>query len=191
MEHQGPELTAARKALGFTSLVLEEGEFLVKQFGFKCTKTLPTLVVFGHRRSQVTFFHGRSSYQLGVEFELRGSSTLEGEKLSLEDIVSFKGQAANAATFQASSRTDLVAGIKRVMSLLKSYAIPLLKGDEAEFHEIVAHQHERSRQYTLSIKDRQVRVRAEAAWKAKRFEDVIAAYEDLEDRLTPSRAKEN
>ena len=59
--------TFRRMQLGFSLEVLSAFQFLTQDYGFKCVKNDVTFVRYESESTFVNIYHGRRSYELGVE----------------------------------------------------------------------------------------------------------------------------
>ena len=57
-----------REELGFTAAVLRSFEFLVRDYGFRCSKQSPFLVRFESTAVFIEIFHGLKDYEVGIHF---------------------------------------------------------------------------------------------------------------------------
>jgi len=66
-----------RRQLGFEEPVLSNFDFL-RSHGLKLVESAPTLVRFESREVFVNLYHGRASYEIGVEIGLKARSVWAG-----------------------------------------------------------------------------------------------------------------
>ncbi len=181
----------SRSALGFREATLASFEFL-RSHGFKPIEKGPTFVRFESQTGFVNVYHGRSSYEIGVELGLKAST----EKYGLDYIVSWAGKSAweaegfgRGTIFQVSSREGVQRLVPRVAELLRKYGDLFLGGD-ADFYKQLDEANQRaSAEYARQHLLRDVRKQAEAAWSEKAFARLIKLYESIQKELTAIEAK--
>src|SRR5437016_1220188 len=78
-----------RRQLGFEEAVLRSFEFL-RSYDLKPVERTPTLVRFESKKVFVDVYHGRASFEIGVQVGLKSRS----EKYGLGYIVSWAGESA-------------------------------------------------------------------------------------------------
>src|ERR1700680_1402044 len=127
----GPE----RAKLGFQEAVLSGFKFL-SEFGFRPVEQKVTFVRYESSQVFVNVYHGRASYELGVEV---GRLTEPERKLHVFTIVCWAGAAqaegfGQHVMFQVGTRTGVLEFVPKLAALVKKYAIALLQGDENAFH---------------------------------------------------------
>jgi len=180
-----------RRELGFEEAVLAGFDFL-RAHGFKLVETGPTLVRFKSRKVFVNIYHGRASYEVGVEVGLKARS----EKYGLDYIVSWAGKAAwkaegfgRGTMFQVSSREGVQRIMPKVAEIVRKYGEPFLGGD-AQFY---SHLDEVNRRASAEFTKRQhledVRKLADAAWSEKKFSRVTELYQSIQEDLTVIESK--
>ena len=57
-----------REELGFTAAALRSFDFLVRDYGFRCSKQSPSLVRFDSTAVFIEIFHGLKDYEVGIHF---------------------------------------------------------------------------------------------------------------------------
>lgn len=189
MPKSEPEVN--RRQLGFEEAALASFEFL-RSYGLKPVEKGPTFVRFESRKVFVNIYHGRASYEIGVEVGLRTRT----EKYGLDYIVSWAGKAAweaegfgRGTMFQVSSREGVQRLVPRVAVLLRKYGDRFLGGD-ADFYTQLDEANQRaSAEYTKQQLLQDVRKQAEAAWSEKIFPRVIELYQSILEELTAIEAK--
>jgi hypothetical protein len=182
----GPE----RAKLEFKETVLSSFKFLGDS-GLRPVEEEVTLVRYESSEVFVNVFHGRASFELGVEI---GRLNEPAEKLTLYDIVAWAGAEKTEGfgqhvAFQVSSRKGVHELVPKLAVLIKKHAAPLLRGDRAAYHSALAIQSERAGQYAMEVNLGQVRSKAEAAWQAKDYAQVIELYDSMRKDLTEVQAK--
>jgi hypothetical protein len=105
----------------------------------------------------VNVYHGRASYELGVEI---GRLKEPEARVSIFDVVRW-ADAEKAegfgqhVMFQVSSREGVREFVPKLAALVKKHAIPLLRGDEDTYRSVLEF---RARQYADEVKQRNLSV---------------------------------
>jgi hypothetical protein len=114
-----------RENLNFASQVLLTFDFL-QEHGFLRFDESPTIVRYRKGDLQLNIFHGRRSYEIGLEIG-KGNSLF-----SLREIIRISDKQAADAYFRCVARTlEVVSkGINQLSELLKKYGQRTLDGDQ-------------------------------------------------------------
>lgn len=182
----GPE----RAQLGFTDAVLSHFKFL-SDFGFLPVKEKVTFVRYESPEVFVNVYHGRASYELGVEI---GRLNEPQKKLHIFTIVHWAGAAeaegfGKHVMFQVGTREGIQEFVPKLAALVKKYATPLLRADESAFRSALEFQAKQWVAYEKEVRLRDLRTRAEAAWHAKDYARVVELYGPVREELTEVEAK--
>src|ERR1700745_1748803 len=142
----GPE----RAQLGFKDAVLSNFRFL-NDFGLRPIEEKVTLVRYESSEAFVNVYHGRASYELGVEI---GRLKEPEAKVSIFDVVRWAGVEkaegfGKHVMFQVSSREGVEEFVPKLAALVKKHAIPLLRGDEGTYRSALEF---RATQYAHEVK---------------------------------------
>jgi hypothetical protein len=172
-----------RSKLGSKEAVLASFKFL-RNHGFDCVSAEPTFVRYERRRPPserklfVNVYHGRGSYELGVEI---GPSDQERETISLPEIVKWAG-AENAekteefgrhVMFQVSSAEGVQKFVPKLAYLVQKYAAPFLEGDPEAYRAVLEERQRASVRYLNEDRLGEAREKAEAAWHVKDYTQVV------------------
>src|SRR5438477_12018888 len=122
------EPSPERAKLGFKDAVLSSFKFL-SGFGFRPIEEKMTLVRYKSPEVFVNFYHGRASFELGVEV---GRLIEPNEKVTLYDMVAWAGAEKTEGfgqhvMFQVSSREGVKEFVHKAARLLEKYGISFLK----------------------------------------------------------------
>ncbi len=188
MLNKEPELERAQ--LGFKDTVLSNFKFL-GDFGLRPMEEKVTFVRYESSEVFLNVYHGRASYELGVEI---GRLKVPESKVSIFDVVRWAGaeQAegfGKHVMFQVSSREGVQEFVPKLAALVKKYAIPLLRGDESAYGSALEF---RAKQYADEVKQGNlnvVRGKAEEAWHAKDYAQVVERYGPVREELTEVETK--
>jgi hypothetical protein len=184
------ELGPERAQLGFKDAVLSNFRFL-EDFGLRPIEEKVTLVRYESSEVFVNLYHGRASYELGVEI---GRPKEPEAQLSIFDVVRWAGAEkaegfGQHVMFQVSSRAGVQEFVPKLAALVKKYAIPLLRGDENAYRSALEL---RAKQYADEVKRGNLSVarrKAEEAWHAKDYAQVVQLYVPVREELTEVEAK--
>lgn len=182
----GPE----RAQLGFKDAVLSHFKFL-SDFGLHPVEEKVTFVRYESPLVFVNVYHGRASYELGAEI---GKVKEPEKKLHIFSVVRWAGAEkaeglGQHVMFQVGSREGVQEFVPKLAALVRKYAIPLLRGDESAYHAALEFQ---AKQYANEVKEGNLRVlrsRADVAWHAKDYAQVIELYGPVREELTEVEAK--
>jgi hypothetical protein len=176
-----------RRQLGFSEAVKSSFAF-VKRYGLKIVQEEVTLVRYQSDQVILNVYHGRGSYELGVEFQRAG---FPGPKFGLYDVLKWAastGKIGQIPTegYQASSQESVQKLVVRMAELVKQYAVPLLQGDATAYLTVQDQQSQDAAEYTREAHLRGIRKQAEAAWQDKDYETLFGLYSGIQRDLTPS-----
>jgi len=179
-----------RAELRFKEAVLSSFKFL-GDAGLRPVQQEMTFVRYESPEVFVNVYHGRASFELGVEI---GRLKNPNNKLTLYDIVAWAGAEKTEGlgqhvNFQVSSREGVQEFVPKLAALVKKHAAPFLRGDAAAFDSALEIQAERAKNYAKGVNLSQVRRKADAAWQAKDYALVVDLYGPVREDLTEVEAK--
>ena len=179
-EKIGPE----RERLNFVNAVTERFGFL-SEWGFSMTESLPTLVRYRNGEIGVDVYHGRQSYELGFGVERLGV------RYPLATLIrAIDPEAEQEYRNFAATTPDVVAnGLTQLAELVKRYGEPALRGDAEFFARLDKQRVEWAEGYALDVLARQLRPKADAAFREGRYREAAELYERIRPRLTPAELK--
>ena len=170
-----------RKNYQFEMTTTENFEYLQK-FGFVISNSLPTIVSYSKGDVVVNIFHGRSSYEVGLE------ACLDGVGYSISEIIRLSDPTA-AAEFRNSTATSpesISTSIAQMADLMRRYGVKVLDGDRATFEALAKLRQDWSRQYELEVRAGQIRPQADEAFRSKNYSAAALLYESIKPLLTPA-----
>jgi hypothetical protein len=182
----GPE----RASLGFRDAVLSSFKFL-GEFGLRPVEEKMTLVRYESPEVFVNVYHGRASFELGVEV---GRLTELNEKLTVYDIIAW-ADAKEAegfgqhVMFQVSTREGVQEFVPKLAHLIQKYGTPFLKADASAYRAVHEARSGDAVEYEKQVSLRNVRQKAEVAWHAKDYGQVVELYEPVRSDLTEVESK--
>jgi hypothetical protein len=178
--------------LGFTSEVLSFFHFLIKDYDFKYIKIESTFVRYESNFIFVNVYHGASSYELGVEIgKLENYLPIREDWYSIGEIMDLMGVRKNLGFtfFQASSKEQVHILVRQLAAYVKKYAKPILDGHYEIFDKLEILRKNKSDAYIREAELRNIRERADIAWKQKDYAKFIELYNQVKDGLTSIEGK--
>jgi hypothetical protein len=127
-----------RGQLGFKEAVLSSFDFL-HSYGLEPTEEDVTFVRYQSDVVFLNIYHGRTSFEIGVEIGRLDRS----EKYGLDYLVSWAGKQAweaegfgRGTIFQVSSREGVQKFVPKVATILQKYGAPFLRGTPDFYDEL-------------------------------------------------------
>jgi hypothetical protein len=178
-----------RASLGFAEAVRAAFDEYLGNLGYRCVESDPTLVRYKSNSTFVNVYHGRTSYEIGLE--VGQVSDPEGIRYRLPDIldgVLGPGHAVKTY-FQASTRAAVLSCVASIARAVRMHLQPVLQGDPNGLKRIAILARHRDGEVTKKYVQGPVREKADYAWRRKDFERVKQLYESLEPDLTEVEMK--
>ena len=160
-----------RWRLGFAEAVEANFGFLVRDFGFRLVDAQPTFVRYESERAFVNVFHGRASFELGVEIgrwvELDGE--LVEKKYTLDDVIALDHDlsAVGYRSYATSDKEPLGRFVAQLADWTQRFGSRVLKGDPATFDSLRAQRVRMSRTLLEGWRAERLRAAADDAWHRK------------------------
>jgi len=179
-----------RATLAFAEAVCSEFGFLPRH-QFRCVRTEPTLVRYESDKIFVNIYHGRSSYELGIEVGPLESGVELDMGYSLSALIRLVApeEAAAYRSFVATTPKNVQIGVKLLSEKFKGYGWDLLCGDPDIFTKLKTQRAQLSETFAMEVLARQVRPKAEAAFRSKDYGEAIRLYDSIRNQLTPVELK--
>ena len=178
-----------RELLGFKEEVLSSFEFLTKEYGFHCVRSEPTFVRYESENVFVNVYHGRASFEIGVEIgKLITEPNQEEEKFYLGEIMELQGVRKNVGyTFiQASTKERVKRFVPEIAKYVKKFPVKVLQGDEDTLKKLRELQTQISQQYFKEMELSQIRQKGDKAWHERNYAEIVKLYEPVQSDLSPS-----
>ena len=169
----------SRGSLGFEAIVRERFSFL-RQFGFREIDARSTIVSYGNGNLGVTIYHGRQSYEVGVEIGRRGQWFPSDLAIAAVDKDAYRKYRRPAAT----TKTALACAVARQASLVRKYAEPALRGDRSFFLRLGETGDLLVRERVAAALVSRTKPMAAAAFRERRYADAVKLYESMLDHLS-------
>lgn len=177
-------LPQERTKRNFTTLVKNEFLFL-HDFGFIEIESLPTIVRYKNGDIEVNIYHGRQSYEIGLEFIYKEVSYSISEFIRVID-----PELAEKYRNPAATENEVVARmLTKIGELTKCYCLPCLQGDRDFFTILEAKRKLWRQEYALQIKADQLRPKANEAFHSQNYPKALELFREIEFCLTPSELK--
>ena len=184
MPQTGPN--PERWSLGFVSAVRSSFDFL-EDLGFAVVVEESTFVRFESGAVFVNVFHGRGSYELGVEIGHRvelGGETVD-EKFSLGDVVALSAPLGEVGfqSFATTKAEELPAFIDRLADWTSRYGGAALRDETGIFVRLRSEGVKRSDAMQDEWAAGRLRTAADAAWSERDYARVVGAYSEMISEL--------
>ncbi len=173
-----------RRRFNLASQVEASFAFLA-DLGFSQVESQPTIVRFRRNGLTVNVYHGRQSYEIGVEVA-RGE-----ERYSLSELIR-SADPALADQYRnptATTPEELTTALARVADLLQRFGARALRNDADYFAQLQQLGKQWKASYALDVLAEQIRPKAEAAFRARRYAEAAKLYEKIGSRLSPTEQK--
>jgi hypothetical protein len=179
------EIQDERDRAGFVGSAVEAFGFL-GAYGFHLADQSLTHLRYESPSSFLTVYHGRSSYQVGLELGLLDRD----EKFSLHELLSvFAPGEVELARFQTREPNALAEHLSRLAGVVAGSLEPLLQGDPSAFERLRSQVAVSRTAVTLRAQYGAVIDRADEAWEAKDMDLAESLYEKSRPALDGSRIR--
>ena len=158
----------------------------MRSYGFTPVKEESTLVNYESATCFVNVYHGRASYEIGVEVgrldrpDKYGLSYIVGE--AGKDALEAEGF-GRSTMFQVSSHDGVQEFVPKVARLLHKYGDSFLRGDPTFYDRLEKINQQRSLEFTKRQTLERKRKAAESAWAQKDFSRVVELYNSMIEDL--------
>jgi hypothetical protein len=185
MDEHGSGAARDRATLGFVRAVEDAFGFLAADFGFKVVERDLTYVRYESEKVCLVVYHGRRSYEIGVEVSRLHDGDARRYRLP-EVLGAVLGETAqqNAYYLQSSTREGVRRCVEVAATFVKQHFGPLLKGKQSAWNQVCSFAARRNEEYTREVVQQPVRDAAEQAWRSKNYAAVAQLYGSIRDDLT-------
>ncbi len=180
-----------RHTLGFKNAVLSNFAFL-DDYGLKLVEEDTTFVRYESDTVFVNVYHGRGSYEIGVEI----GRLDRAEKYGLDHIVSGAGESVweaeglgRGTMFQTSTHAGVLKIVPKVAYLVRQYGGPFLSGRPAFYQELQEANEREARAFERAQNFTRIRREAETAWRGKDYLRMSELLRPVRDDLTTLESK--
>jgi len=184
---KNPKNTAERRSLGFSKEARELFSFLEVQWEFKCVRQENTFVRYESADVYVNVYHGRSSFEIGVEIGNKSSE----HSFNLEALVALFDKELSREYWAAGGRTAEAVrrALKKQAEGLSRYGGSALSGHQSIFDRLEQLRTDRSAAMVLDSKAYQIRPKADAAFRRGDYKEAVKLYSSIEAALSPIERK--
>lgn len=173
-----------RSSLDFVRHVRRAFAFLA-ELGFSEIEALQTLVRYRKGQVGVDVYHGRQSYELGVDVSAFGTQCTISEIIRVED-----PEAEERFRYPAATTSEgVVVGLDELGSLMKRYGRLALDGDPKFFSKLEDQRAAWAKEYALDVLARQLRPQANEAFRKGDYAAAADLYSRILKRLSPAELK--
>lgn len=182
----GDKASGVQGRLGFIDLAQSAFAFLLR-IGFEVVRREPTRLIFESPSVFVNVYHGRSSYQVGLEI---GRLDDARHKYSLyEVLLALAPSEVEKATCQTTDRGVLERCLSSIADVVERSCGSLLAGDAGAFEDLRLAVAPRRKAVTLQAQFGAILDRADQAWEAKDLPRAKEFYQKAETALDEPRRR--
>lgn len=176
-----------RSILRFAEEVTTRFAFL-ETLSFHCVRSEATLVRFESSAFAVNVYHGRRSYEIGLEIESTRSLT---ETYSIPEILRLvdKKEADQYSYYASHTPQGVAEGVRLLAELFQRCVAVGILEDNQIFSRLESQRKDIAAEYALQVELRQAQRRIEAAWSEKDFRQVVKILAPLQEHLNPAELK--
>ena len=180
---EGPD----RWRLRFAESVVREFAFLESEFGFRRTKEETTFVRYESDQVFLNVFHGRGSYEIGIEL---GELADPGWLFGLSTLIAALAPKYEGRTeFQASNPQAVENCVAKAARILRANCGAALAGDGEALQRVRQRGRTEAKKATLRAQFGPTIARADEAWNSKDLERAKVLYENAESALDETRSR--
>jgi hypothetical protein len=170
--------------LGFEPTVRQAFGFLSSKFGFTCSKSTPTSVLYRSASVEVEIILDLRSYEIDVEVKRIGRD----RSFPLYRVIELTSptEAQRWRLVQTSTAARVKEFIPQLASLLQKYGGPTLLGDPKMFAELRSLEESGAMRTTREFQIREARRLAEHEWQSKNYAKLVSILSPIQEELTDS-----
>jgi hypothetical protein len=166
---------AASEAFGF-----------LESLGFHRISVDESLAVYESRALKLEVYHGRYSYQLGVNLEILST----GEVFSLPEVLGcFAPSEIGWSRWQTSDAPGVQVGLRAIAAVLVQHCAPLLRGELEPLDKLRTSVKSPRAQATAAARFGAVLDRADEAWCLRDFSRALELYLSGEGALSSAQRR--
>jgi hypothetical protein len=182
----GSDRSPDRIALGFEASVTRNFAFL-EDLGYRVVEAGETLVRYERTPFFVKVFHGRSSYELGVE--IGRTVTRDGQRIEQAYPISYLAHVIGGVALDdyrsrsATTRAQVDRFVAELGLWLGANGKQALGGDESIYDSMTKAVAKDSAQQVETMRAVELRRRVDQAWRTKDYATVLQIYDELDREL--------
>lgn len=182
--------TIDRHVLHFAEVVEENFNFLAAH-DFERTRRELTLVRFESKCVYVNVYHGRKSFELGLEVGQAALGLPNGTPYTMSEIVRLAepAKADEYRNYAARDAAGVRAGVQQLAALFRRYFDAGVLDDSGVFVRFKRQREAWAQDFAQEVNLRQVRRKLDVVWHAKKYSEVVELLEPLRATLTPTELK--
>ena len=173
-----------RSLLRFAEEVKDRFSFF-ETLGFRCVRSEATFVRFESLGVSINVYHGRRSFEIGLEIESAPSPIDAYSFSEILRLVDSK-QAQHYRDYATHTAQGVAEGVRQLAELFQLCMAAGILNDKQLFSRLRLQREELGRNYALETQLEQARRKSEAAWQKKDYEAVVKALKPLRAALTAS-----
>lgn len=173
------ERVTERSVLRFAEEVKGCFSFL-ETHGFRRVHSEPTFVRFESPRANINIYHGRRSFEIGLEIESPTNIYSFSEILRVAD----RMQGEQYRNYATHTSQGVAEGVGKLAQLFQRCVAAGIFEDKQLFARLDVQREELARSYALETQLQQARIKAEAAWHKKDYATVVETLKPLRAALT-------
>ncbi|MBI2837241.1 MAG: hypothetical protein HYX75_02940 [Acidobacteria bacterium] len=180
-----------RRNLGFAQKVRTLFDPLAAKHDFRCVSENVTLVRYESKLLYLNVYHGRSSYELGIEIDRVGGESESEHGFTLSELLQAQDPAKGAQFryYTARTREAVDRGVELLFELFKECAGEALGGSGAYFTRLREQRERWKQDYAQNVLASQVRPQAKEAFRRGDFGESVRLYESIRESLTSTERK--
>lgn len=175
-----------REDLHFGELVEQHFQFL-QMHGFRCELSEPSFVRFASKQTFVNIYHGRLSYEIGLEL---GSfvDSVNDNSYSMAEIIRLveSNEKNDYRNYAAHTFENVAEGVKTLAVHFRKYVDAGVLSDASLFERLQKNREKWSREYATEMDLYHARQLLADAWHSKDYKRVVELLKPLRDLLTSS-----
>lgn len=177
-----------RKSLKFPILAKEALSFL-QNWGYLVEYQDDTIVKFTGPFGRINVYHGRSSYEIGIEFGPENSN--QSKMFSLDQLIKLTTGTEENDYYNpcATSEESVHRFLLEQAELLKKYGVRIFEGDLRVWFDLEDIRKRNAFNMEIESKLKNARSLSDKAFKSRRFSEVVKYLSEVEAWLTPTEKK--
>ncbi len=179
-----PERVIDRVTLRFAEEVKNHFAFL-EMFGFRCVRSEATFVRFESSMIGINVYHGRHSFEIGLEIESTASPTDTYSFSAILRLVD-RQQAEQYRYYATHTAQGVVEGARQLAESFQRCLAAGILNDNQLFSRLKLQRQELTKNYALDVQLQQARRKTETAWHNKDYATVVKIMKPLRGSLSAS-----